>query len=42
MEIKRKFKNIIGFALNELNSKVEQYKVNSTIGNNTIKYFCEF
>ncbi|MFP3289385.1 MAG: hypothetical protein RXO35_03070 [Candidatus Micrarchaeota archaeon] len=32
MEIKRKFKNIIGFALNELNSKVEQYKVNFGVG----------
>jgi len=32
MEIKRKFKNIIGFALNELNSKVEQYKMNFGVG----------
>ena len=32
MEIKRKFKNIIWFVLNELNSKVEQYKVNFGVG----------
>jgi len=33
MKIKRKFKNIIWVVLNELNGKVEQYKVNSAIGN---------
>jgi len=42
MEIKRKFKNIIGFALNELNGKVEHYKVNFGVGYSLYKKINSF